>query len=355
MEVAPGGKVPNKDRIAVAEALSTPDASILFPKVVSTMMLEAAEPAYLASKFLQRIQLTEGRSMEFPIFGAIRAFEVAEGQEYPEQTLNYHIDKMTTEVKVKKYGLKIKVTDEMISDSQWDVIGMHLRAAGAAMARLKEENIFREFNKHGHIVFDGDSADPKAKGNGRDFYGNKNGTLTAEDLVDMCTSIIAAGFNPTDIIMHPLCWTLFYKNEILDSLKVSAFGQSAPATSIAQAPPQVGINTGIPVGGLNLSFSPWVPFDQANKKFSFYILDRNNVGVMLVKDDMSTEQFDDPTRDIQAMKVRERYGIGILNGGYGIAVAKNIPFKKTYPLPQANFQVDLPASGTANEITDAIL
>lgn len=72
---------PPKDKITIAEALSTPDASILFPKVISTIMLEAAEPVYLASKFLQKISLTEGRSMEFPIFGAIRAFEVAEGQE----------------------------------------------------------------------------------------------------------------------------------------------------------------------------------------------------------------------------------------------------------------------------------
>lgn len=77
----PGGKLAKADRITVSEALSTPDASILFPKVVSTIMMEAAEPVYLASKFFQKISLTEGRSMEFPIFGAIRAFEVAEAQE----------------------------------------------------------------------------------------------------------------------------------------------------------------------------------------------------------------------------------------------------------------------------------
>jgi hypothetical protein len=28
---------------------------------------------------------------------------------------------MSTEVKIQKYGLKVKITDEMISDSQWDV------------------------------------------------------------------------------------------------------------------------------------------------------------------------------------------------------------------------------------------
>jgi hypothetical protein len=230
---------------------------------------------------------------------------------------------------------------------------MHLRAAGAAMARLKEENIFREFDKHGHVVFDGDSDDTAAHGTGRDFYGELNGTLTAEDIVDMCTSIMAAGFTPTDIIMHPLCWTLFHKNQVLDSLKVAAFGGNAPAVSVSAGDgnnsPQIPINTGLSVNGLSVSFSPWVPFDQANKKFSFYVLDRNNVGVLLVKDTMSTEQFDDPTRDIQTLKVKERYGIGILQGGYGIAVAKNIPFKKTYPLAPINFTADAPV-----DITDEI-
>lgn len=230
---------------------------------------------------------------------------------------------------------------------------MHLRAAGAAMARLKEENIFREFDKHGHIVFDCDSSDPAAWGTGRDYYGVANKTITNEDLVDMCTSIMAAGFTPTDIIMHPLCWTLFYKNQILDTLKTAAFGQATASTSVSAGDGNMGaqipISTGLSVNGLNVSFSPWVPFDEVNKKFSFYVIDRNNVGVLLVKDTMSTEQFDDPTRDIQTLKVKERYGIGILHGGYGIAVAKNIPFKKTYPIAPVQFTAEAPT-----DITDTI-
>jgi len=342
LEVTPNGKLNKKEMITVTEALSTPDASILFPKVINTVMLEAAEPTYLVSKFLTEISLTEGRSIEFPMFGAIRAYPVAEGQEYPEQTLNFHVDKLSTEVKVNKYGLKVKITDEMVSDSQWDVIGMHLKAAGYAMGRLKEELCFYEFDKHGHIVFDADSSDPKLVPTGRDYYGEANGTVTAEDLIDMCTSIMAAGFTPTDIIMHPLCWSLFYKNSILESMKMAAFGAGAPSVNISKEPPQIPINTGSPVGGLNISFSPWVPFDQVNKKFNFYVIDRNNVGVLVVKDRMSPEQFDDPTRDIITLKVKERYGIGILHGGYGIAVAKNIPFKKTYPLPTAYAVTDIP-------------
>lgn len=322
-----------KKNVTVKEALTTADANILMPKVIQQVVTEAAEGQYLASQFFKRINLTEGRSMEFIHFGAIRAFEIGEGQEYPEQSLNLTKDGIgSVDVKVRKYGLKVSITDEMISDSQWDVIGLHLQAAGRAMARLKEENMFREFSRHGHVVFDGNLflAGQEGYPTGRGFDGNYNGTLTGEDMLDMSLSIMSAGFTPTDIIMHPLCWSLFAKNEFLENAGKAAFGQGTNG----QDPRQFSTTNSL---GLTVQFSPFVPFDQANKKFDFYLIDRNNVGVLLVKDDISTEQFDDPTRDIQSLKLKERYGVGILNGGLGIAVAKNIAFKKTYSMPERAF------------------
>lgn len=326
------GRKEREARVTVQEALTTADANILIPKVISQVVVEAAEPLYLASQFFQRVQLNEGKSMEFIHFGAIRAFEIGEGQEYPNQLLNLAMQGMdqTVDVKVKKYGLKVQITDEMISDSQWDVIGLHLRAAGRAMARKKEEVVFEEFNKHGHVVFDCDkyAAGDDGYPTGRGFSGEYNGTLTAEDMIDMAVSIMSAGFTPTDIIMHPLCWALFAKNAMLESAGtgIAAFGQG----TFSYDPRNFNANNSL---GLSIIFSPFVPFDQANKKFDFYIIDRNNIGVLLVKDDISTEQFDDPLRDIQTLKIRERYGVGILYGGLGIAVARNIKYAKTWPNP----------------------
>ncbi len=341
-----------KKNISIKEALTTADANILMPKVIQQVVTEAAEGQYLASQFFKRINLTEGRSMEFIHFGAIRAAEIGEGQEYPNQTLDFTKNGTgTVDVKIKKYGLKVTITDEMISDSQWDVVGMHLQAAGRAMARLKEENMFREFTRHGHVVFDAaafsyDSVTGvKEDGypSGRGFDGNYNGTLTAEDMVDMAVSIMSAGFNPTDILMHPLCWSLFAKNEFLQAYGNAAFGQGVGGHDPRVFDTQNAL-------GLNVQFSNHVPFhqDTDTKTFDFYIVDRNNVGVILVKDDISTEQFDDPAKDIQSLKIKERYGIGILNGGLGIAVAKNIAFKKTWPAPDRKFaDLALPTDMTA--------
>lgn len=329
------GRVPVQDRVTVKEALTSADAHIMMPKVIQLVVTEASETLLQVANLFHKITLNEGRSMEFIHFGAIRAFEIPEGAEYPNQSLNLAGTGIspTVDVKVKKYGLKVAVTDEAVSDSNWDVIGMHLKAGGRALARKKEEVCYEEIRSHGHVVFDADlfSAGQPGYPSGRGFDGMPNGSLSAEDLIDMNLTILAAGFHPTDLIMHPLTWSLFHKNNILDISSQAALGQGTGG----QNPHAYTTSNAL---GLNIIFSPFVPFDAVNKKFDLYIIDRNNIGVIVVRDEISTEEFSDPTRDIQTLKLRERYGVGILNGGLALAVAKNLPLKRTWPAPERQFQ-----------------
>ena len=341
-----------RERVTVEEALSTPDASILIPRVISDVMREAAEPLYIGSKFMTPVRITEGRSLEFPSVGAIRAFDIAEGQEYPAQELEFQLHR-TVEVKVGKSGLRVPITEEMITDSQWDVIGMHLKAAGRAMARLKEEKIFREFSRHGHTVFDNlitaeshphltedELAEAKTTGRGED--GTLNGTLDVDDVLDMIVAVMANGYTPTDMLMHPLAWTIFAKNSLLGSMGMAP---EAPDGSFRLGPES--IQGRIPFG-MNVWLSPFIPFNREQKLFDIYVVDKNEVGVLLIKEDMSTEQFDNPSRDIRILKVKERYGCAVLDEGRAVAVAKNISFAKSWPYPTRT--VDL--SSTMNPSED---
>ncbi|CDQ41826.1 phage major capsid protein [Virgibacillus salexigens] len=324
-------QIPKEKLVTVKEALSTQDAKILLPRVVTGMMREAAEPNYIGSDLLQKVRLTEGRSIEFPSIGAMRAHDIGESQSYLEESPDFQLHR-TQEVKVGKSGMVVRVTDEMISDSQWDVIGILLRQAGSAMSRLKEEKIFRQFSAHGHTVFNNDiRQDYKEAGtSGLDFEGNPNNTLSTEDLIDMFIAVMANGYNPTDIIMHPLTWSVFFKNDIMNSLTHAALGGSQ-VTNLAIKPDQV--QGRIPFA-INLNFTPFAPFNHEQKKFDMYVVDRNNIGILLEKDPLSTEQFDDPMRDIQTIKVKERYGVGVLNEGKAVAAARNINFEKSYPIPE---------------------
>lgn len=316
----------------LSEFLATPSAQILIPRVVVGTMREAAEPLYIGSKMLTKIRLKAGQSMIFPSIGPMRAYDVAEGQEIPQETIDWQTHE-TPEIRVGKSGLRLQFSEEMVTDSSWDIIAMMIKQAGRAMARHKEQKCFNQFRKHGHTVFDNAlrATTPEAGTTGLDRNGNYNDTFSAEDFLDLIIGVMANEYTVTDVLMHPLVWTVFAKNELMGTL-LSAPYQNYPAKG---APSNIKLGPDSVQGripfALNVQLSPFIPLDKKSRRFDLYAVDRNNIGVLLVKDDIKTDEFVDPARDIRNMKMIERYGIGILNEGKAIAVAKNISMDKSYP------------------------
>jgi len=327
------GYIDQDNRVTVREAFASPDAAILFPKVISRTLKEAAEPQLLVTPLLSTVRLGKGRSLEFPAVNAIQAAEIPEGQEYPEQALAFA---KQIEGKVSKKGVKLAFTEEVIADSLWDIVGLHVRAAGRAMARLKEQIALSRFKDAATIVFDNDSGsydDTTGKG----FTGAANGTITWDDIVDMAAVLMAEKHVPTDFILHPLMWSIFLK----DSIFHAGGAASAVQSSWGYRPqsPEGALNTTAPMG-LNVLVSPFVSFTAKSgstaAKSDLFLIDRNEVGTLLVKDDMSTDQFDDPSRDIRSLKMKERYDIVMLGDGEGITVAKNVSLARNYEVQLTN-------------------
>lgn len=322
------------DNFSLKEFLATPSAQVLIPRVIVGAMREAAEPLYIGTKMLQKIRLKSGQSMIFPSIGIMRAYDVAEGQEIPEDTIDWQTHE-TPEIRVGKSGVRVRVSDEMISDSQWDIVSMLIKQAGRAMGRHKEQKAFHQFRKHGHTVFDNylRAQNPLAGTTGLDKNGNINDTFSAEDFLDLIIAVMANEYNVTDLLMHPLAWTVFAKNELMGNLQANPYGNY----------PVKGNPGGMKLGpdsiqgripfGLSVSLSPFIPLDKKSRRFDVYAVDRNNIGVLLVKDDMKTEEFDEPARGLKNLKMIERYGIGVLNQGKAIATAKNISMDKSYAEP----------------------
>ncbi len=326
------GRIDDETRVTITEAFSSPDAPILFPKVINRTLREAAEPQLLVTPLLSVVRLGQGRSLEFPAVNAIQAAEIPEGQEYPEQALAFA---KQIEGKVSKKGVKVAFTEEVIQDSLWDIVGLHVRAAGRAMARLKEQIALSRFKDAATVVFDNDSGsyeDTVGLGN----TGAANKSLTWDDVIDMSAVLMAENHVPTDFIIHPLMWALFAKNAVMyggDSIPKGSWGMNVSSKDgVAQATAPL---------GLNVIVSPYVSFtaktgqvDQSNglnaAKSDVFLIDRNEVGVLLVKDDMSTDEWNDPTRDIRALKMKERYDIIMMGDGEGITVAKNVKLVRNY-------------------------
>lgn len=345
----------SQGKVNVSESLTTTDAIKMVPKIIEGQLREAAEPEYLGTRFMHQVNVEGSNNSAvyvIPVVGELIASEVSEGGRYNEDQVEVNtIENSQLEIRVKKIGLKVSVTEEAISDSSWDIMGINIRKMGRAMARYKEEWIFNTFSSHGHTIFDNEIREqiPEAGTTGFDQNGEYNDTLSVEDFIDIVLALMSNGFTPTDVIMHPLVWLVFARNSMIgNGLTFGALGgqnvhqwgqiQGTPGFAGLSAngegqkyilrPEQIQNRLPMP---LTVNFSPFVNFDKINKKFDMYCLDRTEVGVIVQKEGLSTENWTDPERDLRNLKCKERYGIGILNNGKAITVAKNIAVAPSYP------------------------
>ena len=345
----------SKGAMTIKEAITTTDTIKLIPKVIEGKLREAQEPTYLGTTFFQKVRVDGGASAVYviPVVGELIAYEVGEGTKYQESRAEVNtLENATLEIRVKKFGVRVSMTEEAINDSSWDILGINLRKMGQAMGRIKEEQIFTNFSQHGKPIFDNNLRQqlPEAGTTGLGKDGNYNDTLSVEDLLDLAMALLGQGFNPTDVIMHPLVWVVFARNSMIgNGLTYGALGGNYvhPNGAIQGTPAAFGMaNNGdgqkfvmrpdqiqgrIPVMGLTVSFSPWTHFDKMGKKFDMYCLDREEVGIIAQREELSMDNWVDPERDIKLLKCKERYGIGLLNNGRAITVAKNIAVAPSYP------------------------
>lgn len=333
--VMDGEEIPG---FSIQDFLATPQAKVLIPRIIIGAARKAAEPMYLASKFFKTIRLKNGQAIQFPSFGVMRAHDVGEGQEIPQESIDWQTHSNSL-ISVKKAGIRVQYTDEVLRDTEFDIVGMMISEAGRAMARHKEQKAFKEFQKHSWVVFDNALAaqDPvlykDAATTGVDFNNTLNGTMSMDDYLDLVLSMYNNGYTPTDVVMHPLAFGSFIKNG-MTGVFTAPFDREAKR----DLPGSVKIGTEAMQGklpfGLETHLSPFAPVNKVNKSFDMFVVDKNNVGVQIVKDDIKTEEFRDPSRDITNVKLIERYGFGTHDEGRAICSARNISLAKGYPSPE---------------------
>lgn len=358
----------SKGRVTVQETLHTPDVVKLIPKVIEGKLREAAEPVYLATRFMKTVTVPSGNSAVYviPIVGELVAHEISEGGRYPDESVDFStLENGTFEIRVKKIGLRVSITEEAVTDGAWDIMGINISKMGRAMARYKEELCFNAFSDHGHPVFDNAirGQKPEAGTSGRDADGSYNDTLSVEDFLDLVLALMGQDRVPTDVIMHPLTWVVFARNSMIgNGMTFGAMGGSQMhpwgatqgtggfAGLSAEQGPQKLIMTPDQVQNrlpmpIRINFSPFVKFDKVNKKFDMYVIDANEVGVIAQREALTTDNWTDPERDVRLLKCKERYGIGIQDNGRGIVVARNLAVAPTYPVPPV-VKVQSEVSGT---------
>jgi hypothetical protein len=201
---------------------------------------------------------------------------------------------------------------------------------------------------------------------GRNYLGVLNGSMTMDDVFDMYAQVMAQGFIPDTMLVHPMTWLMWVKDPVLREFAIQAGGGSFfanwggnPAelgnkffnwrgmgagqgqqgeyangqltggqTSKTQGLPQRQQSYFELPNYLGLPFrilvSPFVFYDPIQRLTNILMFEARNLGALIVQDDAHVKDWQDPRYGLQYMAIEETYGFAMLHEAQAVAVAKNI-------------------------------
>jgi hypothetical protein len=338
----------------------TPDRSVLFfPQLITTVVREAAEPMLVLTQLLRRINF-HGETITYPaIASSMTAEDIGPSMEYPEGSIDAA---GIVTAKIGKSGLAFKIGEEVLRYAMFDVANLYFRASGRALARHKEQKISNMIATQTAISFDNVNPGGATHGNtsGRDSSAALNGTITLDDLFVGYADLVNQGFLPNTLLMNALGWLIFARSP---ELRAFGFANGGPLWQPMQGAPgqrptfatggvNLGPGSGTPLSGgnpqanpqastyadvwsafpapLSIVVSPFIRFDETNQRTDIIMCDRNELGVIIQDEDPSSDTWNDPYRDIQYTKIRERYAIAVDNEGEAGVQFKNLKIVRGY-------------------------
>lgn len=349
------------------------DQPLIIPRVINEVIRESVEPTMVLTPLFERVSVVDaGTTVTFPAVGSTMiAADIPEGGEYPEASVEFAGE---VTAKLGKSGIAVKLTDEMIRYSMFDIMGLHLREAAKGLIRHKEQKVANQIFQNGTDFFDNSVAGSHTTGRGANGAGND--TITLDDILLMYADMSNDGFIPDTLIVHPFAWFGMAREPVMRALFMAGFGggqyyqtyegsiASAEAwkvntlnnTSTFSDPSQLQTTyttPGILPTPLRMIVTPFQNVDTAAYTSTITMCTASELGLILEDEPMSTEEFDDPARDIRKVKIRERYALALKNGGNAIRHAKNVNwYNKGYALDDLlTWQAgsgDLPSLSTGN-------
>lgn len=337
-----------KDNRMIDGVFST-DQPMMIPRIIEEMVREPVEPNMVLTNLLQNINVSNaGTTITFPAIGdAMVAADIAEGAEYPEASLE-----MAGQIsaKIGKSGIAVKVTEEMVRYSMYDVIAMHIRAAGRGLMRHKERKAADLIFQNGVTVFDNTVSNKKTGGRAAD--GTANSVLTLDDILIMYADAANTGFLVDTMIIHPFAWFMFAREPVMREMflahgggtyyqnfqgsigTANAWGSGLVNNTVLSDPSQVATTFTVPSilpAPMRVIVTPYQEADLTNFTTTVTLADSSRLGLLLTDEQVSTDEFNDPMRDIRKIKFRERYAMALHDNGQAIRHAKNVNFmNKSY-------------------------
>jgi hypothetical protein len=352
------------------DAIHVEDIPQIISEAVVRTISRAAEPNLVLTSLLQSVpmELSETFSEEF--LGTIpgTADWISPNDEPP------HVEPIdsgaTVGIQLRKFGLMMNFSEEVLARSKWPLIQMHVQEAAKDMARFKERQTAIMLARNAGYLIQGKTggASPDdtitrygqtvAKIDGATATtGRKksdlalNATLTLDDLFDMMAHLITRNVFPDILVMHPFAWKIFATNgELREFAKINGqtpimraphgdpggiYPQHRPGRIVPtqqnysqQATLQVDVPDLFP-RPLTIIVSPFVQFDASSNRSDIVMAVSGQVGYSLDGDGPNTNRWNDPLHDMQAIKITEFWNVGVKNEGHYLVSAVDIALDRS--------------------------
>lgn len=380
-------------QIVLKDMLRKEDLLPLMPEAITHVMLEEIEPQSVLYNnfFTQVVAQDTHQSLIIHNMGPLSVQPVGDYGEYPDSNLAMDMSGYDLNLRIRRYGLELRVHEDVVAQNMIPVIGMWLQRARNAFVRNREKLAVQELKKHGIVVYDnnnpaGYSHEVKAY-SGRGIDGNANGTMSLNDLMAVYVSALLDGYTVDTIAMNPFAWQTFMVDPEMREIVInnntvvsyrapngsSAFGRFSQLTG----PLNLGLPWGKGAGHNNLDpnqsltgklgqnpyaltqsilgatynigpryfptpltivVSPFVPLSRIGNTLVTDIIfaQGGEAGVVLKEGDPVVKQFSVEEKEAIVVRMREGLAYGTLNLGKAVRICKNVVVDRNYVFENSN-------------------
>lgn len=275
------GKLVRAKELLLTEGI---EGSTLIQSELYRTVIEGAEPRKCFRDIIPTTQM-KSNSMTVTLGEAgSYAVEVAEGAEIPIQTQDYGSRTFT----VKKYGVRPLITKEMVEDSQFGVVELEARKAGA-----KIQNKFNQLHLTSLLDNAGDEHDTGGSNQGIKAVAAAKGVLASHD------------FQATHLIAHPELMTMLTKEFVPGNYVGSAEVMAGGLPNI--------LGLGVGECSTTDASGTYTWGYAADGEIGGIVIDAPNAALTGMRRDLTIEKYEDPIRDLVGMSVTMRFAYNYLH------------------------------------------
>lgn len=197
-----------------------------------------------------------------------------------------------TNIEIKKTATRPVITSEMLEDEQFGLIELEIKKAGARLEnKINQEAISILLDDHG-----GTPSDITPDGS----------HIANIDIDKAVSNLLDTGWENTDLVLHPktLEWLQSDYNYSVN------FGEDKLN----------GMNTHLLLSNTNNTADSSWDATVASGHYYGLVMDSEAYGIIGIKRDITTEQYDDPINDLLNIICSIRFGIGVLSDNAAVRI-----------------------------------